>query len=411
MSRFPTKLIFNYADGHNTVDHSIINALSYFLYSYNSICYVRRNTLAEAIEILYDREHRARARASYITRPITGASRRRVQAQNSISRIARDLSSSFLFICGPSGERRLANYDKQMRLGNAAVDDCSSQGLPDFYFSLSLFRSLSTSVLLSPRFFLSLTLSLSLLCPACPVRAFLFIASLPTREKEGERRRRCGVVWRRRRRRWKKKRLTQRLLFASFVIPLISLPAGRTENDGRRYLLSRARDLSFLLSPLYFPPPPSPLLYRAACIPSPGCNSGGLSAPRTAVYFYCDVLPPPILHSAPPRDANLSRRSGFFLSVLLLRVLSSFLSFFLSAPRSRCPWSVISRRGGDENARLGLRARGGVFFLAISLPPPHPPLLLLSAFFSLALLFFSLSFPPFLFLALHARRRRRGLSR
>jgi len=48
----------------------------------------------------------------------------------------------------------------------------------------------------------------------------------------------------------------------------------------------------------------------------------------------------------------------FFLSVLLLRSFVSFLSFFLSflPRRSHCPWSVISRRGGDENARLGLRA-------------------------------------------------------
>lgn len=86
-----------------------------------------------------------------------------------------------------------------------------------------------------------------------------------------------------------------------------------------------------------------------------------------------------------PRRQPEPPRSGFFLSVLLLRVLSSFLSLFLSAPRSRCPWSVISRRGGDENARLGLGARGGVFFFATSLPPLHP--LLLSAFFSLSSFF------------------------
>jgi len=58
------------------------------------------------------------------------------------------------FFTGPQKRRRLANYDKQMRVGNAAVDDCISQGLPDFYFSLFPSPlSLSLSLFSLPLFF------------------------------------------------------------------------------------------------------------------------------------------------------------------------------------------------------------------------------------------------------------------
>jgi len=156
-----------------------------------------------------------------------------------------------------------------------------------------------------------------------------------------------------RRRRWRKKRLTQKLLFASFVIPLIFLPACRERR--RSCLLSplSSSAITSLLLPLLF-------FSHAVRIPSPDCNFADLSAPRTAVYFYCDVPPPP--HRAYPQSTSFpasstdARARILFIRVApaFFRLFSFFLSFF--PRRSRCPWSVISRRGGDENARLGLRA-------------------------------------------------------
>lgn len=254
----------------------------------------------------YDRGHRAQVTSS----PITSASRRRMRVQNSISRIARFLSS-FLFICGPSGERRLANYDKQMRLGNAAVDDCSSQGLPDFYFSLSLFFFLLASFFLSRSVF-------HYFAPRAPFAPCSLPLSPPGKKMEREG---GGAVWWRRRR-WKK-RLTQRLLFASFVIPLISLPACRTETTAATFFLER---VSLFFFCHYF------FLFSIALHASlrPVATPTAFSAPRTAVYFYCNVLLPPILQTALPRDANLSRRApvSFYpcCSCAFFRLF--FLSFF-----------------------------------------------------------------------------------
>lgn len=110
------------------------------------------------------------SRARITSSPIASVSRNsRVRVGKIRPGIAR-----FIF-SGASGDQRLENYDKQMRLGNAAVDDCSSQGLPDFYF-FSFFLFLF-SLLLSP--LLSFSRSVFLLCPAPPVHAFLFVASRP----------------------------------------------------------------------------------------------------------------------------------------------------------------------------------------------------------------------------------------
>lgn len=110
-------------------------------------------------------------------------------------------------------------------------------------------------------------------------------------------------------------------LFPSFPSPTAAV-------NGRRCLLS---------------PFSSSFTSSLARIPSPDCNSGGLSAPRTAVYFYCDVLSPhtpsslpliPISHLSPQPQPPLFGL-GFFLSVLLLRsfLFFSFLLSFCAAPR------------------------------------------------------------------------------
>lgn len=263
-----------------------------------------------------------------------------------------------------------------MRLGNAAVDDCSSQGLPDFYFfSLS-------SLLLSP--LLSFSRSAFLLCPARPVRAFLFIASRSTK-KEGTRRRRCsgggGGGGRRGSHR------DSYLLLSLF--PLFSSPSAT--ND-RRCLLS---PLSFFFC--YYFPSSSTSSSFSLTHPLARLQLRRPFSPSNSSLFLLRMFrpsPPTYLQSAPcPPHPRLRPTLvlEFFLSALHPRsfVFSFFLSFFLR--RSRCPWSVISRRGGDENARLGLRA-------VASSPLPLPPSSYSIRFRSFLTLFFFRP-APFLFLA------------
>lgn len=231
-------------------------------------------------------------------------------------------------------------------------------------------RTFIFSLSLSPLFFFPSPLSFSrsafLLCPARPCSRLL-VHCLPPHHAGGSAK--AAMWWRRR---WRKKSLTQRLLFASFVIPLIFLPA-RRERPPRRAAPLPSFAALFLLLPLL------PFFFHcllffshAVRIPSPDCNSAGLSAPRIAVYFYCDVLPPPPPAYPPSAPFPASPTSTDARArVLFIRVapaffhlsffLSFFFSFFLSARCSRCPWSVILRRGGDENARLGLRAVASSF--------------------------------------------------
>lgn len=121
-------------------------------------------------------------------------------------------------------------------------------------------------------------------------------------------------------------------LFASFVIPLISLP-DRAAANGRRCLLS---------------PFSSSFTSSLARIPSPGCNSGGLSAPRTAVYFYCDVLPPPphslllapYSHLPPfPATSTTAPRAR----LLFIRVAPAFFFLFFSFLLSFCAAPRVAR--------------------------------------------------------------------
>lgn len=217
-----------------------------------------------------------------------------------------------------------------MGLGNdgstAAAKACGT------FIFLSFFLSLLLSLLLS--FLLSRALAAFLLCPASPVCAFLFIASLPTIE-EGTRRRR-------RRRRWRKKRLTQRLLFASFVIPLIFLPAAANDYTAAAFFrrsLSSSNTSSFSTSSSSSSTSFSSFsfLARAAHIPSPDYNSAGLSAPRHGGLFLlrcsAPAYPNPPAPPEGPRPRAVRARSGFFLSVLQPR--SFVFSFFLSSPFAR----------------------------------------------------------------------------
>lgn len=164
-------------------------------------------------------------------------------------------------------------------------------------------------------------------CVPFAISRSLPLSSLCRREREDE-----GMMWRRwrrrRRRRWRKKRLAQRLLICFFrYSPHFPSP---TAANGRRCLLS---------------PFSSSFTSSLARIPSPDCNSGGLSAPSNSGLFLlrCSVSPSPSFsRSLLIRDSHLSPQPqppllglGFFLSVLAPRsflFFSSLLSF-CAAPR------------------------------------------------------------------------------
>lgn len=163
------------------------------------------------------------------------------------------------------------------------------------------------------------------------------------------------------------------------LFPLFPSPPAAQKRPPR-YLLSRATISLFFFRhcfPPSLPPPPPPpplLLYRAARIPLVRLQLRRPFSPSNSSLFLLRCSAPAYPPARPaPRRPTSAAAEGFFLSVLLLRVLSPLLSFFLSAPRSRCPWSVISRRGGDENARLGLRARLLFFANSLSLVPARYP--------------------------------------
>lgn len=263
-----------------------------------------------------------------------------------------------------------------MRLGNAAVDNCSNQGLPDFYFFLFL-----SSLPLSP--LLSFSRSAFLLSPAH--RPYAPSCSLPpappraAREREGGSVVEAAAVE-------AEEAHTETLICFFRYSPYFPPRPPRTN---RRCLLSRALFLLLSLLPFFFH---FFFSSHAIRIPSPDCNSAGLSAPRNSSLFLlrCSAPPArlsPILFLSPQPQRSCS--SSFYPRCS--RVLSSFLSFFPSffPCCSRCPWSVISRRGGDENARLGLRAVASSF--CRRLPPPSAS----SSSYSIRLRSFLALFFPF----------------
>lgn len=114
-------------------------------------------------------------------------------------------------------------------------------------------------------------------------------------------------------------------------------------------------------------------------------NSATALQPLEQQFIFIAVFRSRLFHPPFRARPNLARRAPalercFFSSTLHALPQRSFdSSFFLSSlssfhGRSRYPWSVISRRGGDENARLGLRALLSSFCCHHHLPRPslHP---------------------------------------
>lgn len=261
----------------------------------------------------------------------------------------------------------LANYDKQMRLGNAAVDDCNSQGLPDFYFSRSL--SLFFLSLARPFYFTPCV-------PFAPSCSLPLSSLLCRREREDEGRYGVhggggggggGAGGGRR-------GSHRDFLFASFVIPLISLP-------DRRKRPSLPSFCSFLFL----------LLLLSSASPRPTATPAVFQPLEQRFIFIAMFYPlSPLLSITPvipisrlspqPQQPPLLELSGFFLSVLLPR---SFLFFSLllsfRAPLFALP--VVSNFAKGWRRECAPRpSHGGVFFLHhLASPRPVPPLL--SAFF------------------------------
>jgi len=207
-----------------------------------------------------------------------------------------------------------------MRLGNAAVDDCSSQGLPDFYF-FSRSLSLSLSLFFFPCFFLSLARPFYF-APRVPFApSFLFIASRPTTQ-EGARRRRCGGGGGGGGRRGSHR--NSYLLLSLF--PLFSSPPAA--NDAVAAFFRRS--LLLLLLPFFFHFSFSLTRYAS---PRPTATLPTFQPLEQQFIFIAMFHPlltapiPNLLLSPHPRPTLVLE---FFLSVLLLRSFVSFLSFFLS---------------------------------------------------------------------------------
>lgn len=234
---------------------------------------------------------------------------------------------------------------------------------------------------LSPLFFFPSLLSFSrsafLLCPARPCSRLL-VHCLPPHHAGGSAK--AAMWWRRR---WRKKRLTQRLLFASFVIPLIFLPA-RRERPPRRCLLS---PLSFFFCH-YFPSSstiPSLFLSRGTH-PLARLQLRRPFSPSNSSLFLlrCSASPPPVYPPSAPFPASPTSTDAR-ARVLFIRVapaffhLSFFLSFFLSALLALPVVSNFTKGWRRECAPRP--SRGGVFFL-----PPLPSTL------RLVLLLYPLSF-------------------
>lgn len=274
-----------------------------------------------------------------------------------------------------------------MRLGNAAVvDDCSSQGLPDFYFFS-----------LSPLFFFPSPLSFSrsafLLCPARPCSRLL-VHCLPPHHAGGSAK--AAMWWRRR---WRKKRLTQRLLFASFVIPLIFLPARRERPPRRAAAFFRRSLSSSAITSLLLLPLPSLFLSRGTH-PLARLQLRRPFSPSNSSLFLLRCSASPSSRLSPvrslPRIPDFDRRScssSFY--PCCSRVLSSLLlSFFLSF-RALLALPVVSNFAKGWRRECAPRpSRGGVFFL-----PPLPSTLRLVlllyplSFFSRSFFFFFFTVP------------------
>lgn len=226
-----------------------------------------------------------------------------------------------LFFPQPPGDRR--NYDKQMRLGNAAVDNCSSQGLPDFYFFFSLFRS---SLLLFPASFF-LSLGLSTLPRASPFAPSCSLPPAPPRRREREG---GGVVEAATVE--EEEAHTETLICFFRYSPYF--PPRLPRNDRRSAAFFRSSLSSSVITSLRLPlflsrntHPPRPTATLSAFQP--------LEQQFIFIAMFCPScspsIPRPFLSPQPrPRPTLVLE---FFLSVLLLR--SFAFSFFLSFRTAR----------------------------------------------------------------------------
>lgn len=94
------------------------------------------------------------------------------------------------------------------------------------------------------------------------------------------------------------------------------------------------------------------------------------------IAMFCPLLLPPFLPPVIPTSPRSTSTTAPWARLLFIRLAPAFFPLLFSPPfflhrSSRCPWSVISRRGGDENARLGLRTVASSF-CTTELPPSAP---------------------------------------
>lgn len=288
---------------------------------------------------------------------------------------------------------RLANYDKQMRLGNVAVDNCISQGLPDFYFSLSS----SLSLFFFPCFFLSLAQPFY----STPRAPFAPSCSLPlSLPRRRERKDGCSVeeaaVAAE-----EEEAHTETLICFFHYSPYFPRRRGCCGRClfSHRSLTSSVTTFRLFLSLLH-------VLARAFLHASPHPNArlqlcNGFSAPRTAVYFYCNVPLPPIPSSFPRIPTTISALelpSSFYLrfspaTFFPFFFLSFFLLFLLSTTLTL---SVVSNFTKGWRRECAPRPScDGVFFLLL---PPAFSSICASSTYNLRFSFFFRP-TPLLFLA------------
>lgn len=254
---------------------------------------------------------------------------------------------------------RPANYDKQMRLGNAARSGCSSQGLSDFSLSLVLaFSPLpsrgsernSVFVGIQPSFSRSFGVFLCR-CQDFPLRGSRFSPSscslpLPTsrRAKPRERGGYATVVGAKAEEEKEEEAQRDSYLLLSLFLLFSCPPSPAAPSSFIALLLSCARRSHATATRLALQPLRRPWLAHNP-------------TPPTVLYFYC------------PSSLLLAALTVLFPSLTALLPFFRLLLLFLYLPPAcrSCLWSVLSKRDGDENARASAFARYSSFFSPLSL--------------------------------------------
>ena len=265
---------------------------------------------------------------------------------------------------------RPANYDKQMRLGNAARSGCSSQGLSDFSLSLVLaFSPLpsrgsernSVFVGIQPSFSRSFGVFLCR-CQDFPLRGSRFSPSscslpLPTsrRAKPRERGGYATVVGAKAEEEKEEEAQRDSYLLLSLFL-LFSCPP------------SPAAPSSFIALLLSCAPRSHATRSRLALQPLRRVRGSHTTRRRRRCFIFIAHLLS--LSPCSPLLPSLTALLPFFRLLLLLLLLLLFL--YLPPACRSCLWSVLSKRDGDENARASAFARYSSFFFPLSLPLPLP---------------------------------------